>query len=66
MKTFGAQQIFIIVSIVIAYILITLGVSIWTQKFTKNNDQFMTGGGKLPALLLGVLMVSEFIGTTLP
>ncbi|WP_434511732.1 sodium:solute symporter family protein [Desulfitobacterium sp. AusDCA] len=62
-NTFGAKQITIIVSIVVLYILATTLYGVWMRRYTKNNEQFMTGG-KMPTLLIGVLMVSEFIGTS--
>ncbi|EJW09887.1 Na+/solute symporter [Rhodovulum sp. PH10] len=53
-----------IVTLVAIYILITTGLSIWARKFIKNNQQFMTAGGQLPYTVVGVLMISEFIGSS--
>ncbi|MGI9863011.1 sodium:solute symporter family protein [Moorella naiadis] len=61
---FGASQIALIVTFVIAYIVITTMLSIWTMKFTKSNEHFMTAGGQLPFWIIGLLMISEYIGTS--
>ena len=59
----GAHSISIILSIVITYIVLTLLLSLWTKKFTSTSLRFMTGGRDMGIIVIGVLLMSEFIGT---
>jgi SSS family solute:Na+ symporter len=59
----GAHNVSIILSIVITYVLLTVLLSLWTKKFTSTSSRFMTGGRDMGAFVIGVLMMSEFIGT---
>lgn len=47
----------------ILYILITTGIGLYTKKFSKNADHFMTAGRSFGPFVVGVLLMSEFIGT---
>ena len=60
-KEFSATQMFIILSIVIVYTVFTSWLSIKLR--SKTNEQFMTAARALPASVIGVLLMSEFIGT---
>ena len=59
----GAHSVSIILSVVIAYIVLTVLLSLWTKKFTSTSLRFMTGGRDMGILVIGVLLMSEFIGT---
>ncbi|HME42303.1 MAG TPA: sodium:solute symporter family protein [Syntrophorhabdales bacterium] len=61
MNAIGLWNMTIISVIVIAYIVITTGLSIWLR--SKTTDQFMVAARALPAAVAGVVMMSEFIGT---
>lgn len=53
----------IILGIVVAYILFTTFLGIYMRKYSKSSNDYMTGGKRFGALIIGVLMMSEFIGT---
>lgn len=59
----SAQSSAIIAFMVVAYILITSGISIYYTKYTKTNDAFMTASKTLPGFIIGILVMSEFIGS---
>jgi SSS family solute:Na+ symporter len=58
-----AYRVPIILSVVAAYIGFTVLLSLWTRKFTSTTARFMTGGRDMGAFVIGVLMMSEFMGT---
>jgi solute:Na+ symporter, SSS family len=60
MKSFSNWDTAIIVGMVIAYIVITSLVSIKLR--SKNSEQFMVAGRTMPALVVAILLMSEFIG----
>lgn len=45
------------------YIVLTIFVGLWSKKFTGTSSRFMTGGRDMGTLVIGVLLMSEFIGT---
>ncbi|MFB6802580.1 sodium:solute symporter family protein [Peribacillus butanolivorans] len=53
----------IILAIVVVYILLTAFFGFYTKKFSKSSDKYMTGGKAFGPFVIGVLMMSEFIGT---
>ncbi|MGF6947577.1 SSS family solute:Na+ symporter [Neobacillus sp. B4I6] len=53
----------IILGIVVVYILLTAFFGLYTKKFSKSSDKYMTGGKAFGPFIIGVLMMSEFIGT---
>lgn len=53
----------IILGIAVVYILITTFMGIYTKRFSKSSGEYMTGGKGFGALIIAVLMMSEFIGT---
>ncbi|MEH7415630.1 sodium:solute symporter family protein [Neobacillus drentensis] len=53
----------IILGIALLYIIITTGIGLYTKKFSKSSDGYMTGGKEFGPLIIGLLMMSEFIGT---
>lgn len=56
----GSTSMLIILSIVVAYIVLTGYLSIrWSG---KTNSDFMTGSRGLPTIVVGVLMMSQFVG----
>ncbi len=61
MKTFDAADTLIIVTMVLGYVAVTAWLA--TRWRSRNANEFMTGARTLPALVVGVLMVSEFVGT---
>jgi SSS family solute:Na+ symporter len=59
-KEFSSADTFIIVVMMILYI---IGTSWLTMKLrSKNSEQFMVASRAMPALVVGVLLMSEFIG----
>ncbi|OBR91908.1 sodium/glucose cotransporter [Clostridium ragsdalei P11] len=60
MKTFSSGETLIIVSIILAYIIFTAWLSVKLR--SKDNSQFMTAGKSMPTFIVGVLLMSEYIG----
>jgi len=60
MKTFSSTDMTIIVVMVIAYILVTAWLS--TRLRSKSSNEFLVASRTMPAFVVGVLMMSEFIG----
>ncbi|KMZ12056.1 Acetate permease ActP (cation/acetate symporter) [Candidatus Burkholderia humilis] len=60
MKSFSYWDTAIIVGMVIAYIVVTNLVSI--KLCSKNSEQFMVAGRSMPAIVVAILLMSEFIG----
>lgn len=60
MKTFSPEATLLIVSIIIVYIIFTAWLSVKLR--SKDNSQFMTAGKSMPAIIVGVLLMSEYIG----
>ncbi len=60
MPQFTDSATFIIVGMIVVYIAITGVLTYWLR--SRTNDQFMTGARALPAAVVGVLLMSEFIG----
>ncbi|WP_125565208.1 sodium:solute symporter family protein [Companilactobacillus insicii] len=56
----GSTSVIIILGVVVAYIILTGYLSVrWSG---KTNDDFMTGSRGLPTFIIGVLLMSQFIG----
>ena len=53
----------IIFGMTIAYIVITTLVGMWSAKYAKDTSSFMTAKNLMGPFVVGVLMMSEFIGT---
>ncbi|OXI28985.1 sodium:solute symporter [Burkholderia sp. AU16741] len=60
MATFSYWDTATIIGMVIAYIVITSVVSIRLR--SRNSEQFMVAGRSMPALVVAILLMSEFIG----
>lgn len=60
MNAFDSGGTLLIVSIVIAYILVTSWLTIKLR--SKTTGEFMVAARSLPAFVIGILMMSEFIG----
>ncbi|VBB07681.1 sodium/solute symporter [Lucifera butyrica] len=60
MKEFSSIDTVIIVSMIIAYILFTSWLTVRLR--SKNTEQFMVASRAMPAIVVGVLLMSEFIG----
>lgn len=60
MKTFNAQDTLIIIGIVVAYILFTTWLTFRLR--SKNSGDFMEGSRAMPAFIVGILLMSEYIG----
>lgn len=60
MKEFGYVDTVIIVSMIILYIAVTSWLTVKLR--SKNSEQFMTASRAMPAIVVGVLLMSEFIG----
>jgi SSS family solute:Na+ symporter len=53
----------IIFGLTISYIVITTLVGVWSAKYAKDTTSFMTAKNLMGPFIVGVLMMSEFIGT---
>ncbi|MEX3973803.1 sodium:solute symporter family protein [Paraburkholderia caribensis] len=60
MATFSYWDTAIIIGMVVAYIVITSLLSIRLR--SKNSEQFMVAGRSMPAVVVAILLMSEFIG----
>jgi SSS family solute:Na+ symporter len=61
METFGTSETAIIIGLIALYIIVT---SWLTAKLrSKSSSEFMVGGRTTPAIVIGVLLMSEFIGS---
>ncbi len=60
MDTFGVGGAVIIVTMVALYIALTAWLT--ARSRSRNASEFMVGARSLPAVVVGVLMVSEFVG----
>jgi solute:Na+ symporter, SSS family len=60
MAEFDAFGTAVIIAMVVAYILLTSWLTVRLRSRTV--DQFMTASHSLPAAVIGVLLMSEFIG----
>jgi len=61
MHTFAPRDTVIIVAMVALYIALTIWLAARSRSTTSS--EFMVGARSLPALVVGVMMVSEFVGT---
>ena len=50
----------LIVAMIVAYIAFTSWLTLKLR--SRTSDQFMTGARAMPAVVVGVLMMSEFVG----
>ncbi|MDR3592026.1 MAG: sodium:solute symporter family protein [Negativicutes bacterium] len=57
------EKLSIIFGMVAAYVLISTLVGVWSVKHTKDTTSFMTAKNKMGPAVVGILMMSEFIGT---
>ncbi|RMO18471.1 Sodium/solute symporter [Pseudomonas amygdali pv. morsprunorum] len=60
MDTFNAQDTSIIIGMVVVYIVLTTWMSMRLR--SKTSEQYMVASRTMPAFVVGVLMMSEFIG----
>lgn len=58
------QQVWIILLIVVAYMAVLAGISIVVRRSSRTSEGFASGGRVFPAVLIGFLLMSEFIGTS--
>lgn len=61
MKEFSSMDTVIIVSMIVVYIIFTSWLTIRLR--SKDSAQFMTAARSLPAVVVGILLMSEFIGS---
>lgn len=54
----------IILSISGAYIVLLALISVFASRKSRSSESFTTGGKSFPAIFIGLLMASEFIGTS--
>ncbi|HWR42085.1 sodium:solute symporter family protein [Sporomusa sp.] len=60
MKEFSYMDTVIIVCMIVAYIAFTSWLTVRLR--SKNSEQFMTAERSMPAIVVGILLMSEFIG----
>lgn len=54
----------IILSFVVVYILGTMSISFWTKKFAGTTSKFMVGSKDMGIMVIAILLMSEWIGTS--
>ncbi len=59
----AAPHLGIVLGIVIAYVAVSTLVGSWSLKHTRDTQSFMTAKKQMGFLVIGILMMSEFIGT---
>lgn len=60
MSQFSTSNLMLIGGMIIVYIIFTSWLTVKLR--SKTNDQFMTAAKSVPAVVVGILMMSEFIG----
>lgn len=60
MGQFSSSSLFLIGGMIVFYIIFTAWLTFKLR--SKTNDQFMTAAKSIPAFVVGILMMSEFIG----
>lgn len=60
MSTFGPADTLIIMAMVVCYIALTAWLT--ARSRSKSSSEFMVGARSMPAVVVGILMVSEFVG----
>jgi SSS family solute:Na+ symporter len=60
MKEFSSMDTMIIVAMIIIYIAFTSWLTVRLR--SKDSEQFMTAARSMPAIVVGILLMSEFIG----
>jgi len=60
MKEFNSADTLLIIAIVVAYIIITTWFTFRLR--SKSNGEFMEGSRAMPSFIVGILLMSEFIG----
>lgn len=60
MKAFSTESTFLIVGMVVAYILFTTWLT-WRLR-SKTSGDFMEGSRAMPAFIVGIMLMSEYIG----
>ncbi|MCQ4161635.1 sodium:solute symporter family protein [Roseomonas sp. GC11] len=60
MHQFNSGESAIIIAIIIAYIAVTSWLTLRLR--SRNSEQFMVGSRAMPAAVIGILLMSEFIG----
>ncbi|GAA5120477.1 sodium:solute symporter family protein [Pseudonocardia adelaidensis] len=58
------QQVWIILLIVVVYMAVLAGISVVVRRSSRTSEGFASGGRVFPAVLIGFLLMSEFIGTS--
>jgi SSS family solute:Na+ symporter len=58
------ESTWIMLAVVITYMAITAGISYSVRRASRTSQSFASGGRSFPAVLVGVLLASELIGTT--
>jgi solute:Na+ symporter, SSS family len=58
------EQVWIVLLIVVVYMAVLAGISIVVRRSSRTSEGFASGGRVFPAVLIGFLLMSEFIGTS--
>lgn len=56
------EKAWIVFGCTVAYIIVTTAVGMWSVRRTKDTESFMTAKHQLSAWVVGILLMSEFIG----
>jgi len=59
-QSFGTVETGIIIAIIIAYIAFTSWMTIWLR--SRDSAEFLVAARAMPAIVIGILLMSEFIG----
>lgn len=60
MQTFGTFETGIIIAVIVAYIAFTSWMTVWLR--SRDSAEFLVAGRSMPAMVIGILLMSEFIG----
>ena len=60
MQSFGTIDTGIIIAVIIAYIAFTAWMTVWLR--SRDSAEFLVAARSMPAVVIGILLMSEFIG----
>lgn len=58
------ERVWIVLLIVMVYMVVLAGISLVVRRSSRTSEGFASGGRVFPAIMIGFLLMSEFIGTS--
>ncbi|MGM9474403.1 sodium:solute symporter family protein [Pseudarthrobacter sp. YS3] len=58
------KSVWLVMLVVVAYMAVLAAISYFVRRSSRTSESFASGGKAFPAVLIGVLLASEFIGTS--